>query len=111
MDEDQYATAGELLDALTADARAAGKDRFFSYVTTARPTTPSCRRAVRRGRVRSRIEDDRFWLTDVYEDSPAAGAGLSRGAAITHVDSGDRYVPMATVLQEPGPGTGLRPGN
>ena len=31
---DDYATAAELLDALTAGARAEGKDRFFSYLTT-----------------------------------------------------------------------------
>ena len=29
-----YATAAELLDALTAEARAEGKDRFFSYLTS-----------------------------------------------------------------------------
>jgi type IV secretory pathway VirB9-like protein len=34
VDLNAYATAENLLDALTANARAANKDRFFSYLTT-----------------------------------------------------------------------------
>ena len=39
-----YATAEELLDALTATARAQGKDRFFSYLTTHRRGSVAARR-------------------------------------------------------------------
>jgi C-terminal processing protease CtpA/Prc len=101
VDADQYATAEELLDALTANARAEGKDRFFSYLTTRQADDAILQEGQFVGfGFRSRIADDRFWLTDVYEDSPAAGGGLSRGTEITHVDSGDGYVAMATLLEE-----------
>lgn len=101
VDADQYATAEELLDALTANARAEGKDRFFSYLTTRQADDAILQEGQFIGfGFRSHIADGRFWLTDVYEDSPAEGGGLSRGTEITHVDSGDGYVPMATVLEE-----------
>jgi C-terminal processing protease CtpA/Prc len=101
VDADQFPTAEELLDALTANARAEGKDRFFSYLTTRQADDAILQEGQFVGfGFRSHIEDGRFWLTDVYEDSPAAGGGLSRGTEITHVDSGNGFVPMATVLEE-----------
>jgi carboxyl-terminal processing protease len=101
VDAAQYATAAALLDALTAGARAEGKDRFFSYVTTREADDAILQEGQFVGfGFRSHIEDGRLWLTDVYEGSPAGGGGLSRGTEITHVDSGDGYVPMATLLEE-----------
>ncbi len=101
IDAGQYATAEELLDALTADARAEGKDRFFSYVTTRQADDAILQEGQFVGfGFRSHIEGGRLWLTDVFEDSPAATGGLSRGTEITHVDSGDGFVPMATLLAE-----------
>ncbi len=101
VDAGQYPTADELLDALTANARAAGKDRFFSYLTTRQADDAILQDGQFVGfGFRSRIEGSRFWLTDVYEGSPAAAGGLSRGTEITHVDSGSGYVPMASVLEE-----------
>ena len=101
IDDSQYATAEELLDALTADARAEGKDRFFSYVTTRQADDAILQEGQFVGfGFRSHIEGGRLWLTDVFEDSPAATGGLSRGTEITHVDSGDGFVPMATLLAE-----------
>src|SRR5688572_32927915 len=101
VDAGQYATAEELLDALTADARAQGLDRFFSYVTTRQADDAILQEGQFVGfGFRSHIDDDRLWLTDVFEDSPAAGGGLSRGTEITHVDSGNGFVPIATLLGE-----------
>ncbi|HEU4517189.1 MAG TPA: S41 family peptidase [Steroidobacteraceae bacterium] len=101
VDPDQYATAAEYLDALTADARADGKDRFFSYVTTREEDDAILQEGQFVGfGFRSHIEGSQLWLTDVYEGSPAAAGGLVRGAEITHLDSGDGFVPMATVLEE-----------
>ena len=97
---DSFATAEELLDALTANARAEGKDRFFSYLTTRQADDAILQEGQFVGfGFRSRIEGSRFWLTDVYEGSPAGAGGLTRGTEITHVDSGNGYVPMATVLE------------
>jgi C-terminal processing protease CtpA/Prc len=101
VDAGQYATAEELLDALTADARAQGLDRFFSYVTTRQADDAILQEGQFVGfGFRSHIEDGRLWLTDVYEDSPAAGGGLTRGTEITQVDSGNGFEPIATLLDE-----------
>lgn len=94
-----YQTAQDLLDALTATARAQGKDRFFSYLTT--PAADSS--FLLEGQFigfgfRTSIQGNRLLLPDVYEGSPAAQGGLARGAEITHVDSGTGYVPIATIL-------------
>lgn len=91
-----FATAADLLDALTATARAQNKDRFFSYLTT--PAADSS--FLQEGQFigfgfRSRIEGNRLFVPDVYENSPAALGGLGRGSEITHVDG----VAIATILQ------------
>ena len=94
-----YPTAQELLDALTATARAEGKDRFFSYLTTPAADSSFLQEGQYIGfGFRTGIQTDRLLLPDVYEGSPAASGGLVRGAEITHVDSGSGYVPMATIL-------------
>ncbi len=99
VDTDDYATAAELLDALTAGARAEGKDRFFSYLTTRQADDSIFQAGQFIGfGFRTRIEGDRLWLTDVYEDSPAEDGGLARGVEITEIDSGSGFVPVATVL-------------
>jgi len=91
-----YATADDLLDALTATARAQNKDRFFSYLTT--PAADSS--FLQEGQFigfgfRTRIDGNRLLLPDVYEGSPAAAGGLGRGSEITHIDG----VAVTTILQ------------
>lgn len=94
-----YPTAQELLDALTAAARAQGKDRFFSYLTTPEADSSFLREGQYIGfGFRTSIQTDRLMLPDVYEGSPADTGGLARGAEITAVDSGSGYVPIATIL-------------
>jgi C-terminal processing protease CtpA/Prc len=94
-----YATAQELLDALTATARAQGKDRYFSYLTTPAADNSFLLEGQYIGfGFRTSIQTDRLLLPDVYEGSPADQGGLLRGTEITAVDSGSGYVPMATIL-------------
>lgn len=94
-----YATAQELLDALTATARAQGKDRYFSYLTTPDADSSFLLEGQYIGfGFRTSIQTDRLLLPDVYEGSPADLGGLVRGAEITAIDSGSGYVPMATIL-------------
>ncbi len=104
VDEAGYATAAELLDALTAEARDAGMDRFFSYVTTREVDDAILQEGQYVGfGFRSRFDGDRLWLTDVYEASPAAVGGLSRGAEVTEIDAGEGFVPVSSLLvQDPG---------
>lgn len=94
-----YPTAQELLNALTATARAQGKDRFFSYLTTPAADSSFLLEGQYIGfGFRTSIQASRLLLPDVYEGSPADLGGLVRGAEIIAVDSGSGYVPMATIL-------------
>ncbi|MEX2150951.1 MAG: S41 family peptidase [Steroidobacteraceae bacterium] len=100
IDVGDHATAAELLDALTATARAQNRDRFFSHVTTPQADSSFLQEGQFIGfGFRTLIDGSRLRVPDVYEGSPAAEGGLVRGAEITHVDSGGGYVPMATILQ------------
>jgi C-terminal processing protease CtpA/Prc len=101
VDTGSYASAADLLDALTAEARADGKDRFFSYLTTRQQDDAILQAGQFVGfGFRTRIEGDRLWLTDVYEGSPADAGGLARGVEITGIDAGNGYIPVATILAE-----------
>jgi len=97
-----YATAEELLDALTATARAQGKDRFFSYLTTksAEDSLLGEGQFVGFG-FRSRTDTgNRPFILDVFEDSPAASAGLRRGDEVIAVDQGSGFVPVSQSLAD-----------
>ncbi|HEU0225369.1 MAG TPA: S41 family peptidase [Steroidobacteraceae bacterium] len=95
-----YATADELLDALTATARAQNRDRFFSFLTTRTADSSFLNEGQFIGfGFRTRIDGNRLLVPDVYEGSPAAQGGLGRGSEITHIDSGGGFVPVATILQ------------
>lgn len=99
VDIDSYSTPALLLDELTSSARAVGKDRFFSYVTTPQADSSFLEEGKYIGfGFRTRIESDHLLIPDVYEDSPAALGGLARGAEVTHIDSGSGFVPVATLL-------------
>ena len=96
-----YATAQELLDALTASARTQGKDRFFSYLTTPQADSSFLREGQYIGfGFRTSISQDNshLFVPDVYEASPAWDGGLTRGVEITAVDSGAGFISMATIL-------------
>ncbi|HUG03846.1 MAG TPA: S41 family peptidase [Steroidobacteraceae bacterium] len=100
IDVGDYATAAELLDALTATARAQNRDRFFSHVTTPQADSSFLQEGQFIGfGFRILIDGSQLRVPDVYEESPAEEGGLARGAEITHVDSGSGYVPIATILQ------------
>ncbi|MGQ0430242.1 MAG: S41 family peptidase [Gammaproteobacteria bacterium] len=95
-----FATAQELLDALTATARAQNRDRFFSFLTTPQADSSFLGEGQFIGfGFRTRIEGNRLLIPDVFEGSPAAMGGLARGAEITHIDSGSGFVAVATILQ------------
>jgi C-terminal processing protease CtpA/Prc len=95
-----YATAEDLLDDLTASAREQGKDRYFSYLTTraAEDSLLGDGQFVGFG-FRTRTDDgNRPLITDVFDASPAAEAGLARGDEVIAVDQGSGFVPVAELL-------------
>lgn len=97
-----YATAEELLDALTAAARADGKDRYFSYLTTKTEEQALIGNGEFVGfGFRNRTDDgNRPFVLDVYEGSPAGEQGLQRGDEIVAVDESDGrgFIPVADSL-------------
>jgi C-terminal processing protease CtpA/Prc len=95
-----YPTAADLLDALTATARAQGKDRFFSYLTTKSAENSLLGEGQFVGfGFRSRTDTgDRPFIIDVFEGSPAAEAGLQRGDEVIAVDQGSGFVPVSQSL-------------
>ena len=97
-----YATAEELLDALTATARAQGKDRYFSYLTTKSAENSLLGEGQFVGfGFRSRTDaGNRPFILDVFEGSPAAEAGLQRGDEAIAVDQGSGFVPVAQSLAD-----------
>jgi hypothetical protein len=96
-----YATADDLLDAITAEARAQGKDRFFSYLTTREADQALFGEGEFIGfGFRSSVEGNQLFLLDVFENTPASEGGLRRGAEVLAIDANDGrgFVPMATIL-------------
>jgi len=95
-----FATAGELLDHLTATAREQGKDRYFSYLTTRAADDSLLGEGQFVGfGFRNRIDPvDRPMILEVFETSPAADAGMQRGDEIVAIDSGAGFVPVSQLL-------------
>jgi C-terminal processing protease CtpA/Prc len=94
--------AVQLLDHLTATARAQGKDRYFSYFTTRAADNAVLGEGQFNGfGFRLRTETgNRPFVTEVFESSPAAEAGLRRGDEIVAVDAGSGFVPVAELLAD-----------
>lgn len=88
VDVSAYGTAEELLDALTATARAQDKDRFFSFLTTRAAENSLFGEGEFVGFGFSNRTDDgnRAFILDVFAGSPAAEAGMLRGDELTAVD-------------------------
>lgn len=99
-DPAQFDSAASLLDFLTANARADGKDRFFSFLTTRAEDNSFLGEGEFIGfGFRTRTDPGpRVFLSEVFESSPAGEAGITRGDEIVAVDSGDGFVATAELL-------------
>jgi len=104
-----YSTAESLLDALTANARAQGKDRHFSYLTTRTAENSLLGDGQFNGfGFRTRTDPvNRPMIVDVFAPSPASDAGLQRGDEIVAVDQGSGFVPVSQSLANGGTITDL----
>ena len=95
-----FGDAEALLDHLTATARAEGKDRYYSYLTTKTAENSLLGEGQFVGfGLRTRIEGgNRAFVIEVFEGGPAGDAGVARGDEILAVDSGSGYEPVAQLL-------------
>ena len=97
-----FVDAESLLDHLTATARAQGKDRYFSYLTTpaAENSLLGAGQFIGFG-LRTRTDPvNRPMILEVFEGGPAADAGIERGDEIVAVDSGSGYVAVSELLAD-----------
>ncbi len=87
LDPAPYATLQDYLDALTEGARAQGRDRGFSYVTTVAADEQFFGDAtsVGFGLSLAFTNDDRLLVRDVIVGSPAANAAIARGTEIVRI--------------------------
>lgn len=100
----QYPTADDLLDALTAQARAQSKDRFFSYLTSIRAEEQffGAGESVGFGIGTLIRETTRLFVSQVYESSAAADAGFLRGDEILAIGtSSGSLQPVSALLAQP----------
>lgn len=85
LDPAPYASLDGYIDALTATARAQGKDRYFTYVTSI-ATEQAYNSTGRTGGFGIRIKTDavalRAYISEAFEGAPALAAGIDRGAEI-----------------------------
>jgi C-terminal processing protease CtpA/Prc len=100
IDPGSYATPDLLLDALTAGARAQGKDRFFSYLTTVQEEQQffDSGTAVGFGFGLSIDSRQRLFVSQVYAGSAAADAGFLRGDEILSIGATETQLQAVAIL-------------
>jgi carboxyl-terminal processing protease len=75
-----YTTVQDYIDALTATARAQGKDRFFTYVTSIQEENAFFSSGSTAGfGVRFAYQGNRLFVIEAFEGAPALAAGLNDG--------------------------------
>jgi C-terminal processing protease CtpA/Prc len=85
LDPAGFASVDAYVDALTAAARAQGKDRFFTHLTSIAQEEAffSTGQTAAFGiRIQTDTVARQLWVADAYEGAPALAAGIDRGAEI-----------------------------
>ncbi|MDP5279422.1 S41 family peptidase [Sphingomonas sp. DG1-23] len=83
-----YATVGDYVDALTATARAQGRDRYFTYVTSIAEENAYYASGSSAGfgfRLAYDSAAGRVFVAESFEGTPALNAGIDRGAEIVAI--------------------------
>ncbi|MBW4331978.1 peptidase S41 [Stakelama sp. CBK3Z-3] len=91
-DASQYDSVETFLDALAANARAQGKDRYFTYLTSITEETEYFNSGATAGLgVRFTLDEtgSQLIIAEAFENAPALDAGLDRGTAITAIGTNE----------------------
>lgn len=109
-----YTDIQTYLNALTAPARAAGKDKLnFSYVTSIAEETALTNSGSSAGYgVRLFTEGNRLFISEAFEGAPGLAAGLDRGVEILAIGTtASNLVPVADLIAANGVTAALGPND
>ena len=106
---DQYSSASDFLDALTATARAQGRDRFFTYITSIAQENAFFQSGSSAGfGVRLSIDPTarRLFIAEAFEGAPALNSGIDRGTEIIAIGTslGDLRTVDSIIASDPNNG-------
>ncbi len=106
VDASRFGSVQDYIDALTATARAQGKDRFFTFVTSIAEENAffaTGSTAAFGIRVMTDAPGGQVLVADAYEGAPALAAGIDRGTAILAIGTNDATLrPVADSLAAEG---------
>jgi len=103
VDPASFATVQDYINALVAPARAQGRDRFFTYITSIREEQELINSGSSAGfgiRLGYDTVNGRVFVLEAFENGPAFQQGFDRGTEILSVNGVD----TATLLANGGPG-------
>nr|WP_295670157.1 S41 family peptidase [Sphingomonas sp.] len=90
LDPTKYSSVEEYLNALTANARAQSKDRYFTYLTSIKAEDAFYASGSSAGfgiRLSYDSAAGRLFVNEAFEDAPALTAGIDRGTEILAIGS------------------------
>ncbi len=106
LDPTPYANVSDYIDALTATARAQGKDRFFTYLTSIAEEDAYYDTGATAAfgiRLQTDTVARRVFIADAYEGAPALAAGIDRSAEIIAIGtSADTLQPVSALIASGG---------
>jgi carboxyl-terminal processing protease len=88
LDPSPYSTVGAYIDALTSTARAQGRDRFFTYLTSIAEENAYYASGSTAGfgfRLSLDSAQQRLFIAEAFEGAPALAAGIDRGTEIVAI--------------------------
>jgi C-terminal processing protease CtpA/Prc len=101
-----YSSVDSYIDALTATARAQGRDRFFTYLASIREEDAffdTGETAAFGIRLKTDLVARRVFVADAYEGAPALAAGFDRGIEILSIGASPATLrPVASILADGG---------
>ncbi|MDB5691215.1 MAG: peptidase [Alphaproteobacteria bacterium] len=102
LDPTPYATVEDYIDALTATARAQGRDRFFTFLTSIAQENAFNNSGSTAGlgvRLSTDLAARRVFIMEAFEGAPALAAGIDRGTEILAIgtSAGD-LKPVSEIL-------------
>ncbi|MGJ8535688.1 MAG: S41 family peptidase, partial [Parasphingopyxis sp.] len=95
-----FATVSAYIDNLTATARAQGRDRFFTYLTSIAAENAFFQQGANAGfGIRLAIDsaNQRLFVSEAFEGAPALAAGIDRGTEILAI--GTSSADLRTISQ------------